>query len=79
METKEAKRKKRNELKQIARANQFLRKTNEMEDDLNGSEVPLRSSQPPKATRRQSKTLESKTFQTTLKKARAMKNFVSQK
>ena len=77
METKEAKRKKRNELKQIARANQFLRKTNEMEDDLNGSEVPLRSSQPPKATRRQSKTLESKTFQTTLKKARAMKNFVS--
>ena len=77
METKEAKRKKRNELKQIAKAIQFLRKTNEMEDDLNGNEVPLRSSQPPKATRRQSKTLESKTFQTTLKKARAMKNFVS--
>ena len=77
METKETKRKKRNELKQIARANQFLRKTNEMEGDLNGNEVPLRSSQIPKATRRQSKTLESKTFQTTLKKARAMKNFVS--
>ena len=77
MGTEETKRKKRNELKQIARANQFLRKTNEMEDDLNGNEVPLRSSQSPKATRRQSKTLESKTFHTTLKKARAMKNFVS--
>ena len=48
METKEAKRKKRNELKQIAKAIQFLRKTNKMEDDLNGNEVPLRSSQPPK-------------------------------
>ena len=45
-----------------------------MEDDLNGYEIPLRSSQPLKAKRRRLKTLESKTFQTTLKKARAMKN-----
>ena len=45
-----------------------------MEDDLNGDEMLLRSSQPPKAKRRRLKTLESKTFQTTLKKARAMKN-----
>ena len=41
---------KRNKLRQIARANQFLRETHEMEDDLNGDEIILRSSQPPKAT-----------------------------
>ena len=41
---------KRNELRQIARANQFLRETNKMEDDLNSDEMPLRSSEPPKAT-----------------------------
>ena len=40
-----------------------------MEDDLNDDEIPLCSSQPPKAKRRRLKTLESKTFQTTLKKS----------
>ena len=45
-----------------------------MEDDLNGDEMRLRSSQPPKAKRRRLRTLENKIFQTTLKKARAMKN-----
>ena len=65
---------KTNELRQIARANQFLRETYEMEDDLNGDEMALRSSQLPKAKQRRIKILESKTFQTTLKKGRAMKN-----
>ena len=65
---------KRNKLRQIAIANQFLKETHEMEDDVNGEEMALRSSQPPKAKRRQIKILESKTFQTSLKKARAMKN-----
>ena len=37
----------RNELRQIARANQFLRETNEIEDGY-GHEIPLSSSQPPK-------------------------------
>ena len=45
-----------------------------MEDDLNGNEMALRSSQPLKAKRRRIKILESKTFQTKLKKARVMKN-----
>ena len=45
-----------------------------MEDDLNGHEMPLRSSQLPKAKQRRLNTFESKTFQTTLKKARAMEN-----
>ena len=45
-----------------------------MEDDLNGDEVPLRSSQSPKTKQQRLKTLESKTFQTTLKKVKAMKN-----
>ena len=54
--------------------NQLLKGTDEMEDDLNGNEMALRSSQPPKAKRRRLKTLESKTFQTRLKKVRAMKN-----
>ena len=53
---------KRNKLRQIARANQLLSETNEREDDLNGDEMSLRSSQPSKAKRRQLKTLESKTF-----------------
>ena len=44
-----------------------------MEDGY-GYEIPLGSSQTPKAKRRRLKTLESKTFQTTLKKARAIKN-----
>ena len=65
---------KRNKLRQIARANQFLRETHEMEDDLNDDEMALRRSQPPKAKRWRIKILESKTFQTTLKKAKAMKN-----
>ena len=43
---------KRNELRQIARANQLLKETNKMEDDLNDDEMALRSSQPPKAKRR---------------------------
>ena len=51
-----------------------MRETNKMEDDLNGDEMRLRSSQPPKAKRRRLRTLENKIFQTTLKKARAMKN-----
>lgn len=37
----------RNELRQIARANHFLRETNKMEDGY-GYEIPLSSSQPPK-------------------------------
>ena len=41
---------KRNELRKIARTNQFLRETHEMKDDLNGGETVLRSSQPSKAT-----------------------------
>ena len=45
-----------------------------MEDDLNGDGMALRSSQPLKAQRRRIKILESKTFQTQLKKARVMKN-----
>ena len=65
---------KRNELRQIARANHFLRETHEMEDDLTGDEMALCSSQPLKAKRRLIKILESKTFQTALKKAGAMKN-----
>ena len=65
---------KRNELRQTARANQLLKGTNKMEDDLNGDEMALCSSQPPIAKRRRLKTLESKTFQTALKKVRAMKN-----
>ena len=44
-----------------------------MEDGY-GYEISLRSYQPPKAKRRRVKVLESKTFQTTLKKARTMKN-----
>lgn len=48
-----------------------------MGDDLNGYVIPLRSSQPPTVKRRRLKTLETRTFQTTLKKARAMKNKIS--
>ena len=65
---------KRNELRQITKTNQLLKENNEMEDDLNGDEMALRSSEPPKAKRRRLKTLESKTFQTTLNNVRAMKN-----
>lgn len=45
-----------------------------MEDDLNSDEMSLRNSQPPNRKRRRLNTLESKTFQTMLKKARATKN-----
>ena len=38
----------KNELRQIARASQFLRETNEIEDGY-GYEILLSSSQPPKA------------------------------
>ena len=48
--------------RQIARANQFLRETHEMEDDLNGDEMTLCRSQPPKTKRWRIKILESKTF-----------------
>ena len=48
---------KRNELRQIARANRFLRETHEMEDDLNSNEMALRSSHPLKAKRLQIKIL----------------------
>ena len=47
-----------------------------MEDDLNGDEIALRNSQPPKAKQRRLNTLGSKTFHTTLKKVRAMKNTI---
>ena len=40
---------KKNKLRQIARAKQFLRETNKMDDDLNGDEMLLRSYQPSKA------------------------------
>ena len=71
---KEAWRSKRSKLRQIARGSQFLREANEMEDGLNVDEMPYRSSQPPKAKQQRLKTLESITFQTTWKKAGAMKN-----
>ena len=42
---------KRNKLRQIARANQLLKGTNKLENDLNGNEMALHSFQPPKAKR----------------------------
>ena len=48
-----------------------------MGDDLNGYVIPLRTSQPPKVKKRRLKTLETRTFQTTLKTARAMKKKIS--
>ena len=65
---------KRNKLRQIARANQLLKGTNKLENDLNGNEMALHSFQPPKAKRQQLKTLESKNFQTMFKKVKAMKS-----
>ena len=73
---------KRNELRQIVRAKKTVFKRNyhngrclrgisEMQD---GYEINLLSSQPAKAKWRELKTLMSKTFQTKLKKARAMKH-----
>ena len=64
----------RNERRQVGRANQFVAETDDVSAELAAPvEITLSSSQPPKAKKRRLKSLESKVFQATLKKAKSMK------
>ena len=60
----------------MAKANQFSREANEMDDDLYGDEMPLHKSWTRKAKWQR---LEGKTHQTGLKKASVKKNKICMK
>ena len=63
----------------MAKANQFSREANEMDDDLYGDEMPLHKSWTRKAKWQRLKKLEGKTHQTGLKKASVKKNKICMK